>query len=294
MSHLGHGLGLRREHYVAVQSEHPAVDWFEVISENFLVAGGNPRRVLRAVRDRYPVVLHGVSLSIGSADPLDEVYLSALRALADEVEPEWISDHACWGSIDGRHAHDLLPLPYTEEALVHTAARVQRVQEVLGRALVLENVSTYLELRESEMGEADFLAELSRRSGCQLLLDLNNVFVSAHNHGVDARAYLAALPAAQVVQYHLAGPSEAGALLIDTHDHPVRDEVWALYELALGLIGPRPTLVEWDADVPPLAVVLSESARARAIEATHLATLPLSNGRASAHQAESTPPERQR
>lgn len=272
MDHLGHGIGLRREHYQAVLGEGaPGIDWLEVITENFLVPGGNPRRVLREARARYPVVMHGVSLSIGSSDPLDEDYLRQVRAMADELEPAWISDHLCWGSVGGRNAHDLLPLPYTEEALRHVSARVAAVQERLGRRIVLENVSSYVEFHASTLREEAFLAEVARRADCHLLVDLNNIFVSAHNHGHDPRAYLRALPADRVVQYHLAGPSEAGALYLDTHDHPVRDEVWRLYEDALTVLGPRPTLVEWDAEIPPLARVVEESARARAIEAAHLA-----------------------
>jgi uncharacterized protein len=271
VQHLGHGVGLRREHYQTLLESVPSeVDWLEIITENFLVQGGNPRRVLEQVRERWPVVMHGVSLSIGSTDPLDEKYLAEVRALADEIEPAWVSDHLCWGSIDGQNAHDLLPLPYTEEALRHVVSRVAAVQERLGRRLVLENVSSYLEFSSSTMSEAEFLAEIATRADCQLLVDLNNIFVSAHNHGHDAHAYLRVLPKDRVVQYHLAGPSEDGALYLDTHDHPVRDEVWSLYEDALVVIGPRPTLVEWDAHIPPLERVIEESTRARTIEAKFL------------------------
>jgi len=270
VSHLGHGIGLRREHYAEVIAGAAGIDWLEVITENFLVPGGNPRRVLREARARYPVVLHGVSLSIGSTDPLDESYLTAVKRLAAEIEPAWISDHLCWGTVDGRNTHDLLPLPYDEETLAHVVERVARVQDALGRRIALENVSTYAEFSRSTMREEEFLAEVARRADCHLLVDLNNIFVSTHNHGHDARAYLAALPAERVLQYHLAGPREAGALFIDTHDHPVREETWALYDAALAKIGPRPTLVEWDAEVPPLGRVIEESARARAIEANHL------------------------
>ena len=270
MSHLGHGIGLRREHYQEVLSTSPPqLDWLEAITENFMVPGGNPRRVLRGVRERYPVVLHGVSLSIGSTDPVDEAYLRELKTLAAEVDPAWISDHLCWGSVDGRHAHDLLPLPYTEEALAQVVGRVAEVQERLGRRIALENVSSYVELTSSEMSEAEFFAEVARRADCHMLVDLNNIYVSAHNHGTDAHAYLRKMPKERVIQYHLAGPSEAGALYIDTHDTPVLDEVWSLYEDALTVIGPRPTLVEWDAHIPPLERVLEESRRARAIEAAH-------------------------
>ncbi|MES1166301.1 MAG: DUF692 domain-containing protein, partial [Verrucomicrobiota bacterium] len=226
---LGFGLGLRREHYQHVVEQRPAVDWFEVISENFMVPGGNPRRVLERVRRDYPVVLHGVSLSIGSTDPIDHAYLDGLDALARAVEPAWISDHLCWGTAHGFNAHDLLPLPYTTAALAHVVARVSAVQERLKRRILLENPSSYLAFRGSEMSEADFLAEVARRADCGILLDVNNIYVSAHNHGFDARAYLAAMPAERIGQIHLAGHSVDGALLIDTHDAAVRDEVWQLY-----------------------------------------------------------------
>ena len=278
MSHLGHGIGLRREHYAAFTCDDdaagPAVDWLEVITENFLVPGGNPRRVLRKVRERWPVVMHGVSLSIGSTDALDLPYLDAVRALAAEIEPAWVSDHVCWGTVDGRNAHDLLPLPYNEDSLAHVVSRVQAVQERLGRQLVLENVSSYVEFQSSDLTEAQFLAELAARADCRLLVDVNNIFVSAHNHGYDARAYLRSLPRERVAQYHLAGPSEHGGLLLDTHDHPVLDEVWSLYDEALELLGAHPTLVEWDASIPSLERVLEESAHARRLEAAFLGRAP--------------------
>ena len=263
---LGHGIGLRPVHYEAVLAA-PArvVDWFEVITEDFMVEGGNPRRVLRAVRERYPVVLHGVSLSLGSTDPLDEEYLAALARLADEVEPEWISDHLCWSRLGGHSAHDLWPLPLTEETLAHVSARVARVQERLGRRILVENVSSYVAFAASTMSEPELLAELCRRTDCGLLLDVNNVFVSAHNHGFDARNYLAAIPAERVGQIHLAGHSEEGALLLDTHDRPVCDEVWQLYRETIARCGPVATLVEWDGDIPPLERVVAECDRARRV-----------------------------
>jgi uncharacterized protein (UPF0276 family) len=248
--YLGRGLGLRREHYRHVVERRPEVGWFEVISENFMVAGGNPRRVLEAVRRDYPVVLHGVSLSIGSTDPLDERYLDDLVALARDVEPAWISDHLCWGTAHGINAHDLLPVPYTEEALAHIAGRVERVQERLRRRILLENPSSYMVLKGATMAEHEFLAELARRADCGILLDVNNVFVSAHNHGFDPHAYIAAMPPERVGQIHLAGHSEQGALLIDTHDGYVRSEVWKLYAEAIARLGPRSTMIEWDAHVP--------------------------------------------
>jgi uncharacterized protein len=262
---LGTGIGLRAPHYAAVLADPPAVDWFEIISENFLVPGGNPRRVLRAVRERWPVVMHGVAMSLGSVDPLDDAYLDRLAALAREIEPAWISDHVCWSSLGGRRAHDLWPLPYTEEALAHVAARIARVQERLGRRILVENVSSYVAFRASTMGEAEFLAALAERADCGLLVDVNNVYVSARNHGFDARAYLAALPAARVGQFHLAGHSDHGTHLLDTHDHPVCDDVWELYRFAVARFGAASTLIEWDDKLPPLARVVEEAAHARAI-----------------------------
>jgi uncharacterized protein len=264
---IGHGIGLRAEHYPDVLATSPAVDWFEVISDNFMVPGGNPRRVLRAVRERWPVVLHGVSLSLGSTDPLDARYLDDLAALAAEIEPAMISDHLCWGSHGGQYAHDLLPLPFTDEALAHVVARVQRVQDRLKRRILVENVSSYVAFAQSSMTESQFLTALAARAGCGLLLDVNNVFVSAHNHGFDARAFLDEIPVGSVGQFHLAGHSELGALLLDTHDHPVRDEVWELYRHAVARFGAVPTLIEWDDKLPPLARLVEESQRARVVAA---------------------------
>jgi uncharacterized protein (UPF0276 family) len=264
---LGHGIGLRPPHYAEVIAAPPAVDWFEVISENFMVEGGNPRRVLRAVRERYPVVLHGVSLSLGSVDPLDESYLDRLAALAGEIEPAWISDHLCWSSFGGHTGHDLWPLPFTEEALDHLVARVLRVQERLGRRILVENVSSYLQFAASTLTEWEFLAELARRADCGLLFDVNNVYVSAHNHGFDALTFLGAIPPERVGQMHLAGHSDAGTHLLDTHDHPVCDPVWDLYRRAVERFGPVATLIERDDHIPPLAEVVAESQRAAAIAA---------------------------
>jgi uncharacterized protein (UPF0276 family) len=264
---LGHGIGLRTEHYADVLATPPQVDWFEVISDNFMVPGGNPRRVLRAVRERWPVVLHGVSLSLGATDPLDARYLDELAALAREVEPAIVSDHLCWGSHGGQHAHDLLPLPFTEEALAHVAERVLRVQDRLKRRILVENVSSYVAFTQSTMAEHEFLAALAERADCGLLLDVNNVFVSAHNHGFDARAFIDAIPRSRVGQFHLAGHSQLGEMLLDTHDHPVLDEVWALYRHAVARFGAVPTLIEWDDKLPPLGRVVEESQRAKAVAA---------------------------
>ncbi len=262
---LGFGLGLRPPHYQDVLGGTPNVDWWEVISENFMVAGGNPRRVLRAVRERWPVVLHGVSLSIGSVDPLDEDYLARLAALVREVDPPIVSDHLCWSAFGGHSAHDLWPVPYTEEALAHVVARVAHAQERLGRRILLENPSSYVTFGASELSEAEFLAEVARRADCGILLDVNNVFVSCTNHGWDADAYLAAIPSDRVGQIHLAGHSGDGTHLIDTHDHPVCDAVWALYAKAATRFGAVATMIERDDRIPPLEELIGELDRARAI-----------------------------
>jgi uncharacterized protein (UPF0276 family) len=264
---LGTGIGLRPAHYAAVAAGGARVDWLEVITENFMVEGGNPRRVLRAVRERHPIVLHGVSMSLGSVDPLDERYLAALAALAHEVEPAWLSDHLCWSGFGGHSAHDLWPLPYTEEALHHVAARVARVQERLGRRILVENVSSYLTFRHSTMSEWEFLAALADEADCGLLLDVNNVFVSARNHGFDPLAFLEGVPPARVGQFHLAGHSDTGTHLLDTHDHPVCDEVWSLYRQAVRRFGPQATLLERDDDIPSLDELCAEARRAGEIAA---------------------------
>ena len=255
---LGFGIGLRREHYREILEGEPRCDFFEAISENYMEVGGRAREVLHAVRERFPLVLHGVSLSIGSTDPLDTGYLRALKALAEDVAPEWVSDHLCWTGVGGHNAHDLLPLPYTEEALAHVVERVKRVQDALGRRIALENVSSYMSYRVSEMPEWEFVARVAEGADCGLLFDVNNIFVSGHNHGFDPRTYLDAIPPERVWQMHLAGPSERGALLLDTHDSPVRDEVWELYRLALLRFGPVSTILERDDHIPPLAEVLAE------------------------------------
>jgi len=279
--HLGHGIGLRPPHYQpllqalrAARSplERP-VDWVEIISENFMVEGGNPRAVLRRIRAEVPVVMHGVSLSLGSVDPLDEQYLQALRALARDVEPAWISDHLCWSSFGGHTGHDLWPLPFTEEALDHVAARVLTVQERLQRPVLIENVSSYLQFAHAGITEWEFLSALVARTGCGLLLDVNNVFVSAHNHGFSAQAFLEGLPPDSVGQIHLAGHRDEGTHLLDTHDHPVCDGVWDLYRAAVTRFGGVATLIERDEDIPPLDEVVAESRRARALEREVLGAL---------------------
>jgi uncharacterized protein (UPF0276 family) len=266
LPYIGHGVGLRTQHYPTVVDERPAVDWLEVISENFMVAGGNPRRVLDEVREHYPIVLHGVSLSIGSVDPLDARYLDELATLARETEPAWVSDHLCWSSVGGHYSHDLLPLPYTEEALAHIVERVVRVQEKLKRQILIENVSSYVTFTQSSLTEWQFLAELCTRADCGLLLDVNNVYVSAFNHGFDANDFIDGIPLGRVGQVHLAGHSTFPTHLLDTHDHAVCDGVWALYRRALGRFGRLTTLVEWDDHIPPFDEVLAESKKAAAIE----------------------------
>ncbi len=265
-THLGHGIGLRPKHYPQVLQGVRA-DWFEAISENFMIRGGRPLAVLDRVRADTPVVLHGVSLCVGSTDPLNAEYLGELRALIVRIEPAWVSDHLCWGSHGGRYAHDLLPLPYTEEALAHVVDRVRRVQDRLGRRILLENVSSYVTFTHSTMPEWTFLAAVAQGADCGILLDVNNVFVSAVNHGFAAGDYLAGLPADRIGQIHLSGHSDHGTHLLDTHDAPVRDDVWDLYRDAVRRFGPVSTLVEWDDRVPPIAEVLAEAERARAAEA---------------------------
>ena len=262
---LGHGVGLRRDHFERVLEAPTKIDWFEVISENFMVEGGRPLDVVTRVRAQYPLVMHGVSLSIGSIDPLDEAYLDELKQLARRLEPAWVSDHLCFTSVGGHQAHDLLPLPYTEETLAHVVARVHRVQERLGRTIALENVSSYVAYRQSTMPEWEFLSEVAKRSGCGILLDVNNIYVSARNHGFDPRAYLAGVPPDKVWQFHLAGHSDKGLYLLDTHDHPVADPVWDLYAEAVRRFGSVSTLIEWDDHIPTFERLEEESERARSI-----------------------------
>ena len=262
------GLGLRRPHYGDfLDCDEPvAVDFVEVISENYMVDGGQPRHILRQVRERHPVALHGVSMSIGSADGLRGDYLARLRALADEIEPLFVSDHLSWSRIEGFNSHDLLPLPYTREALDIVCANVDRAQSSLGRTILVENPSSYIAFR-GDMTEWEFLAAVCQRTGCGLLLDVNNIFVSASNHGFDPFAYLAGVPLRSVRQVHLAGHSQGRELLIDTHDRPVPDSVWALYEHLVARLGPTAIMIERDDEIPPLPELLAELDIARRIAA---------------------------
>jgi hypothetical protein len=262
---LGVGIGLRTVHYGEILGTRPAVDWFEVLSENYMDTGGRPAWILDQVAERYPVALHGVSLGIGNTDPLNREHLAKLKALARRTRAHWVSDHLCWTGILGRNTHDLLPMPYTEEALRHTIARVRQVQEILERPLVLENPSSYVEFGASSLSEWDFLAALAEEADCGLLLDVNNVYVSSFNHGFDPNVYVDAIPADRVVQYHLAGHTNKGTHIIDTHSDHALAPVWELYRRALGRTGLAATLYEWDEDIPELAVVVAEADKARPI-----------------------------
>lgn len=266
---LGFGLGLRPPHFQDVLDGAKGVDWFEILSENFMVAGGKPRHYLDRVRADYPIVMHGVSMNIGSADPLDMDYLARLRELMRSVEPVWLSDHLCWTGAGGQSSHDLLPLPLTDAVLTHLLDRIDAVQNYLGRPLVLENASTYLAFPGDEYLEQDFLNQLSRQSGCKLLLDINNIYVSSRNHGFDANAYLDEIDSGAVVQFHLAGHSDYGDYVIDTHDHPIVDPVWALYDRAVRRFGPVSTMIERDDHIPPFGDLVAELNQARAIAAPH-------------------------
>jgi uncharacterized protein (UPF0276 family) len=261
----GFGLGLRKPHYSDFLEHRVAVDFLEVISENFMVDGGRPRRILRDIRARYPVALHGVSMSIGSSDGLDALYLARLRALVDEIEPVFVSDHLSWSRTGGFNAHDLLPLPYTEEALAIVCSNVAQAQDALGRAMLIENPSSYVAFDGADMTEWEFIDAVCARTGCGLLLDVNNVFVSAANHGFDACAYLDGIPVDRVRQIHLAGHSQGEAMLIDTHDRPVPPSVWSLYAYILARLGPVATMIERDDAIPPLHELLAELATARTI-----------------------------
>ncbi len=266
-SRVDFGLGLRPQHYEEIIADPGKVSWFEALSENYMVSGGKPLCWLDTIRRDYPMALHGVSLSIGSIDPLDMRYLGDLKALIDRVEPMWVSDHLCFTGLRGINMHDLLPLPYTEEALEHVTERVMRVQDHLGRRLVLENVSSYVTYAASELTEWDFIAALAERADCEILLDVNNVYVSAFNHEFDARAFLGAMPPSRVRQFHLAGHLHKGTHIIDTHDHPIVPDVWDLYAEAVRLFPGVPTMIERDADIPPYAELLAELDAARSISA---------------------------
>jgi uncharacterized protein (UPF0276 family) len=263
LPNLGYGVGLRTKHFPYLLEHAANVDWFEIISENFMDSGGRPRSILDQLADRYPLVMHGVSLSIGSTDPLDLVYLQRLKRLADEIGAVWVSDHLCWTGVAGVNSHDLLPLPLNEESLRHVADRVATVQKILERPLILENPSSYVTFAASTIPEWEYLARLCAETGCGLLLDVNNVYVSSVNHDFDPVEYIHGIPADRVVQFHLAGHTHCGTHLIDTHDGPVIDPVWELYRLAVQHTGGASTLLEWDARIPEFPVLEAEIAKAR-------------------------------
>lgn len=268
LPNLGFGLGLRTDYYKTILADKPAVDWFEVITENYLVSGGKPLFYLDHIRANYPMVMHGVSLSIGSTDPLNTDYLRQLKALAARIEPAWISDHLCWTGVNGVNLHDLLPLPYTEAAIDHVVNRVSAVQDFLGRRILLENVSSYVSYAHSEMSEWDFLSAVAERADCLILLDINNIYVSAHNHGFDPLVYLHNLPVNRIQQIHLAGHLNLGNMIIDSHGDSVIDPVWSLYEAALHRFGSVSTMIERDDNIPPFAELLTELEMAKQISSS--------------------------
>jgi uncharacterized protein (UPF0276 family) len=265
---LGFGLGLRHDYYTTILDEKPAVDWFEIITENYLVPGGKPLFFLDKIREHYPMVMHGVSLSIGSSDSLDLNYLKDVKTLATRIEPRWISDHLCWTGIQGKNTHDLLPLPYTEETIQHVVERIQQVQDFLGRQILIENVSSYITYKKSTLTEWDFLREISQRADCFILLDVNNIYVSSVNHEFNPLDYLNAIPSERIYQIHLAGHSNLGDYIIDTHDHAIVDDVWKLYEATIKRHGKISTMVERDDHMPSFDVLLSELNHARRIAET--------------------------
>jgi len=268
---LGYGLGLRPEYFQLIVDEHPAVDWFEILSENYMVGGGKPLYFLDAVAERYPLVMHGVSMSLGSSDDLDFSYLKQLKALAERVKPQWISDHLCWTGVGGHNMHDLMPLPYHEVAVKHVVERIKTVQDFLGRRILIENVSSYLNYQQSDMTEWEFITAIADAADCLVLLDVNNIYVSSRNHQFDPMQFVRGIPAQRVQQIHLAGHSDYGDYIIDTHDHPVADAVWDLYAKVIALIGERATMIERDDQYPPFAELLAEMNQAKIIAKQALA-----------------------
>ncbi|ACK45576.1 protein of unknown function DUF692 [Shewanella baltica OS223] len=284
---LGFGLGLRTQHFDVVLNTEPDIDWFEVLSENYMVAGGKPRYYLKEIGERYPLVMHGVSLSIGSTDPLNMDYLKALKQLVNDVQPQWISDHICWTSIHGVNSHDLLPLPYTEETVKHVAQRIKTVQDFLGRRILMENVSSYLSYQDSSMDEWEFVNAVAEAADCLILLDINNIYVSARNHNFNPLDYLNKINPKRVQQFHLAGHSDYGDYVIDTHDHDVPSSVWDLYCAALKRFGGISTMIERDANIPEFSALETELTIARNIARDTLGkTHPLNaaKGRKNMHE----------
>ena len=274
-SFLGFGLGLRSQHHAHIIEHRPPIDWFEVITEDFIGQGGPDFSSLMQIREHYPLVMHGVSLSLGGTDPLNQIYLKQLKALADLIEPCWISDHLCWTGVNGVNTHDLLPLPYTEEALKHLVSRIQQAQDYLGRQILVENVSSYVSYKQSEMTEWEFLARLAQEVDCLLLCDVNNIYVSAKNHGFDASKYLQALPKQRVQQIHLAGHTQRDSVIIDTHDAEIIDPVWQLYREAITCFGPVSTMIERDDNIPAFDALVAELQIAKAIHSEVASTQQL-------------------
>jgi len=262
----GCGIGLRLDHFDKIDETKPEVPWFEVLSDNYLLEGTMQRDYLRKFRHNYPVTFHGVGMSIGSTEPLNQDYLKRLKQLKEEIQPAWISDHLCWTSAHGVVTHDLIPLPYTQTVVKHIVDRIIQVQDFLGEQLVIENVSSYLQFKSTEMSEWDFINEVTRQSDCRLLLDVNNIYVSAQNHHFDAEEYLLAMPAEKVAEMHLAGYEDRGTHLLDTHSRPVTEPVWALFKKAVQHVGDVPVLIEWDNDIPSLERVIQESLKAQALQ----------------------------
>jgi len=265
MPYLGFGLGLRPDYYEEILSQQPDLNWFEILTENYLVPGGKPLYYLDKIREHYPIVMHGVSLSIGSTEPFDKEYLNQLKSLAARVEPVWISDHLCWTGVQGLNVHDLLPIPYTREAINHIVSRISYIQDFLGRPLLIENVSSYLTYKQSEMSEWDFILEIVNQAGCYILLDVNNIYVSSVNHQFNPLDYINAMPADRVAQIHLAGHSNHGDYIIDTHDAPVIQPVWDLYAQTIARLGRISTMIERDDNMPPFHELMAEINHARHI-----------------------------
>lgn len=272
-SFLGFGLGLRTIHYQHILDTNPAIDWFEILSENYMVAGGKPKYYLHEIKERYPIVMHGVSMSIGSTEALDFTYLKALKTLINEVQPQWISDHLCWTGIHGINSHDLLPLPYTEETINHVVERINTVQDFLGHQILLENVSSYLSYKDSTMEEWEFINEIAERSDSLILLDINNIYVSARNHGFNPSTFIKNINPKRVQQFHLAGHSDYGDYVIDTHDHDVPQEVWDLYITALQQFGPISTMIERDGNIPEFQDLYNELSIAKKLANANLPDL---------------------
>lgn len=266
--YLGFGLGLRTDHYETIINEKPSVDWFEIITENYLVPGGQPLYFLDKIRENYPMVMHGVSMSIGSCDPIDWDYLAEVKQLASRIQPHWISDHLCWTGVQNKNTHDLLPLPYTTETMNHVVSRIQQVQEFLGRPFLIENVSSYIAYQDSIISEWEFVTEIIQRAGCLLLLDVNNIYVSSINHEFNPLDYIAAIPSDKIYQIHLAGHSNMGDYIIDTHDHAIIDPVWDLYAETIRHHGLISTMIERDDNIPPLSELLAELNHAKKIMET--------------------------